>query len=892
MGEYRGNEYGLPASKPTKPKPPKIRTRPVKTDHHHHSFSDTQPPPPPTRRDLYFSRLATPRKKQAFSSSTVTDTLLGPNIPRPRSLPGPPDLARLERLARPRTPFLQPQLHPTTTEKSTDTAKKEAAATAPTRRHVIDPAVLARLTRPKPVRVPDYSAFQVPFHATAVRKGDSKKVKSGKSRGVGVAGHDVVSAGRHQDRSETMTMTMMENDDDDGSGGDGRAGSDDKLPRRRQQQQENTTDSGDAGKRGSGGSGIIKNSTTTTAEYFLGGITAATSGSSVIVDRRASGGIGGGGGKAAGPAEPTKHTKSANATMVLKNDAVLKSQIFVDMFQIDDSGGGNAATNESKNVQQSIQTDSQQSSPKDIDSSDLRDNDHPVQLKFENIMITSDTDQVSEYYTQDSLQRQQQQMSVTEDNQEYEADFNMNRLSNQADSVTIDSDRQWDLRASTIQPAYGTSTRTSISQGFRDPAPGSFPLSHSLSGNMLESAPEEEDEEKENEDEEIGGNHLDSDDSGGGSGSKGNSNQENGGIGGDSGSGTVGALSTTAIRGSNASILYRSDKSINNSARNSQSQLVAFESTNQERTLKNSDFNENVDDDAVIVDAAATETATTASASQKFGDTRSLRGETISDENITSIHAAKSIAITVTAKKPTNAIVVSQENQADGNLASGNVNNVINEIADESSNNRSTILPLPLPQSRSKEFPTEETANDEHLAALTSKSSLHFNRNDEPENQNNTADGVFTGNMNNELFAAEIAAAATADDATNKVDSSQFPGSQQELLRDEIISSESKTAGDRFSGGNVLMNSRGSVISNSNGENRNFGDSATVAAATSKGEQLVRGDGLSTSLQEYAEEKHQSVTATITSSMAAEIQELSKQQNSAEKLHFLTKDEQ
>ncbi|KAJ3286017.1 hypothetical protein HDU79_006886 [Rhizoclosmatium sp. JEL0117] len=108
------------------------------------------PPPEPTRRDIYFAKLATPRPKH-FNDP------LPPEIPTPRNLPGPPDLERLEALARPRQihpPYQSPIVYPG----CTDAQRKK-----PVRIREIDPAVFNRLTKPKTViRPEDIEPLHVP----------------------------------------------------------------------------------------------------------------------------------------------------------------------------------------------------------------------------------------------------------------------------------------------------------------------------------------------------------------------------------------------------------------------------------------------------------------------------------------------------------------------------------------------------------------------------------------------------------------------------------------------------------------------------------------------------------------------------------------------------------
>ncbi|KAI8616297.1 hypothetical protein BC830DRAFT_1080723, partial [Chytriomyces sp. MP71] len=120
--EYRGS-HGVS---------PKIRP---KTAPNKRSSRRNEPvtPPTPTRKDKYFAKLAKPKPKH-FNDP------LPPEIPRPISLPGPPDMDRLEKLARPRTQYkTAAQL----------ALAAEALGRKPHKVREMDPIVLERLTRPK-----------------------------------------------------------------------------------------------------------------------------------------------------------------------------------------------------------------------------------------------------------------------------------------------------------------------------------------------------------------------------------------------------------------------------------------------------------------------------------------------------------------------------------------------------------------------------------------------------------------------------------------------------------------------------------------------------------------------------------------------------------------------
>ncbi|KAI9341457.1 hypothetical protein BDR26DRAFT_918402 [Obelidium mucronatum] len=453
------------------PTPPSARPR---TAPNKRVFSrpQTAPAAAPTRRDKYFEKLATPRPKH-FNDP------LPPEIPTPQTRPGPPDLARLEKLAQPRQihpPYIAPIVYPG----CTDEQRRK-----PVKVREMDPVVLARLTKPKMIVNPeDVEPLHVP---RVVRSRMGQKLMKGvKSK--------LISTGGGGSNAGMGSATYVVGDMDG-------------------QRSQDSVD-GEVGK----------------GEVGVGRFT---------VGQRP-GGRGNSNANSHHPSvvDPVRGGSNASPTLGLSKNEVVKSQVFIDMYDqgasyshanLLNEEGGHSEFGIYSHQQPSIHQLEQQESILSIERPSIGVNmeivlqrpsvnameavseqgvepeTHSEEAAAE-IATEAETAQLSSLQDQilvppHQLSQQGSIILTTDDQQEnilmssdpnvaitetpvFKSDSESKvgsspRLSKKASMV--DDDRAWDLRASTIQPDFGASTRASVSQGVREDMPSDALLRRSVS---------------------------------------------------------------------------------------------------------------------------------------------------------------------------------------------------------------------------------------------------------------------------------------------------------------------------------------------------------------------------------------------------------------------------
>ncbi|KAJ3391869.1 hypothetical protein HDU84_005220 [Entophlyctis sp. JEL0112] len=333
----------------------------------------------PTRRDQYFAKLATPRQKHYNDP-------LPPEIPRPRVLPGPPDLERLERLAQPRT------IHrrvPTADEHPESFA---ASGNKHEKIREMDPVVFARLTRPKTVQPPP-DVFYVPFRATKHKHKHARDIQKKKSG----SGFDW-NQSNDQDLRDGIFLDEFHPDD---------------VESRR--------------------SSSFNTQTVSRPPPNL-----------TLVDE-----------------DPADQSET-QYLQLQKNSA--KSEVLLDMFK----STSHTAINHTEltGIFSIIDVLFATTERAGYDSPDIE-----AKVSDSKSTQSHDGKQLPDITRLESESAVTAAPETNPDLPPAQAEFAIEPHSLIKSSEIVDNDRQWDLRASTAQPAFGTSTRASISQGVRETQP-------------------------------------------------------------------------------------------------------------------------------------------------------------------------------------------------------------------------------------------------------------------------------------------------------------------------------------------------------------------------------------------------------------------------------------
>ncbi|KAJ3027089.1 UNVERIFIED_CONTAM: hypothetical protein HDU68_004521 [Siphonaria sp. JEL0065] len=415
-------------------------------------------PPTPSRRDKYFDKLATPRPKH------VNDPL-PPEIPTPHTRPGPPDLARLEKLAQPRQvhpPYVSPVVYPG----CSDEQRRK-----PVKVRQMDPVVLARLTRPKLIVNPeDVEPLHVP---QVVRSKMGKKLMKGVksklvSSNTGVGGSVPYIVG---DMDGQNSQESVEGEAGKGEVGIGRFTVGSRGGRGASTATSHHPSVVDPSRSTAGlGLGLVKNEAKSQVFVDLYDQVGGYSHANLLNE------------EGVPSSQNIYFSQSPTINQIEKQESILSIQRA--------SVGANMeivlqrpSVNETKIVvpqnetQQELQPDST-SKPVDLANSQDQIPLPPNSISHQGSIILTTDD-----YQENVLMSSDPNVAIVEtpvpgsgSEPKLVPDHQLSKKSSM-----VDDERAWDLRASTIQPDYGASTRASVSQGIREDIPPDSLLRRSVS---------------------------------------------------------------------------------------------------------------------------------------------------------------------------------------------------------------------------------------------------------------------------------------------------------------------------------------------------------------------------------------------------------------------------